>query len=306
VWHFYVIGVIFGVAEAFFWPASSSILPSLVAADQLRRAFALVGASEQFGRLVGPILGGGLIAVAGTTTVILVNAGTFFIAALTLAMVPRSAASEGPIETSRAAVRREIGSGLSYVRSNVEMRVVLMLVSAATLTYGGVFGVGLPTLAKTFEQGSVALGVMLSAWGLGQLAGSVGAAITGLPHRWGLLIIGLALCEGAAFALVGILPNLWLVVALLALLGFGVAYSSDVALPLFVQSRTPTALLGRVNSIIDLPKVALEPISLAIMGVLVAINVRLGFVVASLPMLALGIRLGCSRTARELRTEAPS
>jgi hypothetical protein len=178
---------------------------------------------------------------------------------------------------------------------------VLLLISAATLSYSGLFAVGLPALADTFPQGALALGLLLSAWGLGQLLGTVGAAVTGLPARWGILIIGVTLCEGAAFAGLGFLPNPWAAAALLVVLGIGVAYSTDVALPTFVQTRTPGELLGRVNSILNAPRVVLEPLSLALMGVVVAIDVRWGFAMAAVPMLAVGLTLLASRNARQLR-----
>ena len=297
IWHFFVFGVLSGVAEAFFWPASTSILPSLVSDEQLPKANALLGMSEQFGRLVGPIAGGVLVALGDTTTAMLVNAATFLFAASTLSRAPKGAPAERPVTP----LWREIGVGLRYARDNVEMRIVLLLVTAATLAYAGVFVVGLPVLAKELSGSPVALGVLAASWGLGQLVGAFGASVTGLPERWGLLIIGMALCEGLAFALIGFLPSVWGVAVVLAVLGIGVAYSSDVALPAFIQSTAPRELLGRVNSIVDLPRMTLDSVSIALMGVLVTIDVQWAFVLAALPMLAVGVGLAFSRTARGMR-----
>ena len=229
-----------------------------------------------------------------------VNAVTFAVAATVLARLDRSPriSADAP-----SRVLDDLKGGLAYAFADVDTRIVLLYVSAATLTYSGVFAVGLPTLAKTFPEGAVALGVMISASGAGQLAGTVGAAITGLPSRWGLLIIWLAICEGAAFAMIAAAPSLWLAAGLLAALGVGVAYSTDVALPVFIQTKTPPELLGRVNSIISLPRATLAPVSLALMGLLVAIDVRLGFALAGLPLLVLGVGLACSGRARGLRIE---
>lgn len=112
----------------------------------------------------------------------------------------------------------------------------------------------------------------------------------------------MTICEATAFAVLGFAPTYLLGVALLAVLGVGVAYSTDVALPTFIQSQTPTHLLGRVNSVINLPRVALEPVSIAGMGLLVQIDLRLTFAAAALPMLLVGIRLAISPTARRLQT----
>ncbi len=301
----YGFGVVVGVAEAFFWPASASILPGLVGRRDLPRANALVGAAEQTSRLAGPMLGGVLVAGAGLSAALAFNALTFVVAAGTVLAAPRRRLESGGRLTATA-VLGEIRSGLAYAGRTGEVRIVLLVVAAATLSYSGLFAVGLPALARSFDQGALVLGALLSAWGFGQLAGTLSATITGLPRRWGLLIIGSALAEGASFALLGVLPHYLLAVVLLGVLGFGVAFASDVALPAFVQTRTPPQLLGRVSSVLDLPRVALAPLSIAGMGLLATIDVRWVFAVAALPMTLTGLLLVASPRARQLRIEPPS
>jgi MFS family permease len=304
LWHLYAIAVAFGVAEAFFWPASASIVPTLVTPDRLPRANALVGAAEQAARLGGPLLGGALVALGGSVSAMAFNAATFLVAAGTVLMAPRTAAAP----SGHRSVVGEIRAGLRYAARSYEIRIVLVIVSAATLSYAGLFRVGLPALSKQFSHGTgsgaVGLGVLLAAWGLGQLAGTVAATLTGLPRRWGLLIVAMAVAEGATFAVLGFVPSLAVAAALLALLGVGVAYSSDVALPTFVQTRTPPALLGRVNSLIDLPRVTLEPVSVAVLGLLTAVDLRWAFVAAAVPTLAAGIGLALSPRARRMTAAA--
>ncbi|HEY6309427.1 MAG TPA: MFS transporter [Streptosporangiaceae bacterium] len=297
-WELFGLAAAFGVADAFFWPASDSILPSLLPTALLERGNAAVGFGEQGTRLLGPILGGLLIRYAGMPAAMVFDAATYFIAAFTITAAPRklSPRESKPI----AAIAGEIAEGLRYTRRNSEFRIILMLLAAATLSYSGLFAVGLPALSRTFPDGSVALGLLLSAWGFGQLGGTVSAMVTGLPHRWGILIICMTLCEGTAFAVLGLLPQLWLAVTVLAVLGFGVAYSTDVALPTFIQTRTPPAILGRINSVLNLPRTALTPLSIAFMGLLVSWNLRWCFAAAALPMLAVGIRVAFSADARRL------
>lgn len=294
IWHLFAIGIVVGVTEAFFWPASGSIMPSLVDKTDLPRANAMFGVAEQISRLAGPLLGGALMAWASVPAALGFNALTFFLAAGTVSAAPRiKATPAGPVFS-------EIRAGLSYARRNVEIRIVLLVVAAGALSYSGLFAVGLPALSRNFSNGSLVLGAMFSAWGLGQLVGTVSASLTGLPQRWGLLIIGMAVAEGTSFAVLGVVPRYQLAVVLLALLGAGVAYSSDVALPSFVQTRTPAEMLGRVNSLLDLPRVALAPLSIAGMGLLAAIDVRWAFAVAALPMLLVGLGLATNRQARRL------
>jgi MFS family permease len=303
-WELFTLAAVFGTADAFFWPASDSILPSLLPAGLLERGNAAVGFGEQGTRLLGPVLGGLLVHYAGLPAAIAGNAVTYFAAAGTVTAAPRQqpARERRPLR----AIGAEIAEGLRYARRSSDFRIIFALLAAATLSYSGLFAVGLPALSRAFPDSAVALGLLLSAWGFGQLAGSVSALVTGLPRRWGRLIIGMTLAEGTAFALLGLLPRLWLAVTVLVLLGFGVAYSTDVALPTFIQSRTEPEILGRVNSVLTLPRTALAPLSIALMGLLAAWNLRWCFAAAALPMLAAGIRVACSASARQLESARPA
>lgn len=301
VWHLYLLAVTTGVAAAFFGPASQSILPFLLPAEQLPRGNALHGAAEQGATIAGPMIGGVLTAWLGPAPAIGLNALTFFIAAVTVRAAPRAEATHDSA-MSISAVFKEVGEGLQLARRSHEVRLVLLIVSAATLSYSGVFAVGLPALAKSVSGSAVALGTLVAAWGAGQLLGTISAAITGLPRRWGLLIIGMSVVEATAFALLGVAPNVLTAATILVLVGFGVAYSSDVALPTFIQTRTPRQFLGRVSSLIGLPRVLLEPVSIALLGSILTHSIGWAFAVAAVPMLAAGLRMSLDPQARNLGT----
>lgn len=83
---------------------------------------------------------------------------------------------------------------------------------------------------------------------------------------------------------------------------FGVAYSTDTALPTFIQAATPAAVLGRVNSVLALPRTVLAPVSIVLMGLLASWNLRWCFAAAAIPMLAAGARVAFDDEARQLST----
>jgi hypothetical protein len=118
-----------------------------------------------------------------------------------------------------------------------------------------------------------------------------------------VLIIGIALCEGVAFIVIGATGSVPVACSVLAVLGAGVAYSSDVALPTWIQVSTPAEMLGRVNSLIGLPRAILQPVSLALMGALAAASVRLPFYFAAVLMLLAGGLLTLNPAARRLSAE---
>jgi MFS family permease len=182
------------------------------------------------------------------------------------------------------------------------VRLVLIVITAATLSYSGVFAVGLPALATSLG-GATSLGLMVSGWGAGQLVGALAASVTGLPRRWGLLIIGMTLVEAVMFTTLGLVNNAWSAAVLLFVVGIGVSYSSDVALPTFIQTQTPRHLLGRISAVMGLPRVIFEPVSISVLGIALAHSTRWAFAIAALPVLMAGAFLLLDSDARALTTE---
>jgi MFS family permease len=307
VWSFFVVAAAFGIADAFFWPASGSILPSLVSTEELPRANAIVAAGEQTAVFIGPVLGGLLVSAFSPAAAFALDAVTFFIAAWTVTRAPRtvSRAAE-PGQWSIRALSSSVRGGLSYARGQPQMRVILVVIAASTLAYSGLFAVALPAFAHGAGRGAGALGLLVACWGAGQLAGSVSASVTGLPARWGLLIVGLSACEGLSFLAIGWTSSLVVACALLAVLGFGVAYSSDVAIPTWIQASTTPEMLGRVNSIVNLPRILLQPASVAAMGALAVVSVRLPFFFAAGAMLLAGTALAATGATRQLAMIKPA
>ncbi len=110
----------------------------------------------------------------------------------------------------------------------------------------------------------------------------------------------MALGEGAAFAVIGAAASLPVACSLPAVL---VAYSSDVALPAWIQVSTPPRCSAGSTASSALPRAVLPPVSLAVMGALAAASTRLPFYLASLLMLLAGAILALSPAARKLSTQ---
>jgi Transmembrane secretion effector len=306
MWSFFAIASAFGIADSFFWPASGSILPSLVSTEELPTANAIVAVGEQTAVFIGPVIGGLLVSIFSPAAAFALDALTFFVAAWTVTRAPRTVPhdaeqNEWSIQTLVSSVKE----GLSYARGQPQMGAILVVIAASTLAYSGLFAVALPAFAHGVGHSVEALGIMVACWGAGQLAGSMSASVTGLPARWGMLILGMSVCEGISFLAIGWTSSLAVAYALLVILGFGVAYSSDVAIPTWIQVSTTPEVLGRVNSIINLPRILLQPASIAAMGALAVVSVRLPFFFAAGSMLLAGIALAAAGTLRQLGVTKP-
>lgn len=303
LWHLYVLAAIFGVVDAIFHPALNTIVPMLVSERLLPPANALVQVMAQLSGLIGPAVAGIVVATVRTGPAFAVNAVSFAVATVAVFMVhggrrAPATARDGDAEAeAREGLLATIGSGLAYAWSDPPVRALLLLNLAFNFAFTGPVSVGLPYLADTrFEGGPVALGLMLSSFGAGAVAGALLAGSLRHVPRLGLVVVVVAMILGVGEALVGLAPNVWVALPIGAGIGLGVGFL-NVRVIAWLQARTPQAIRGRVMSLIMLSGVGLAPFSLAIAGAIIDLGaVSLAFAasgaiifVAALVGLASGI-----------------
>lgn len=284
-----VISLLFGVADAAFSPASTAIVPEIVPVDLLVNANALRSTSMTVAQsLLGPALGGVVVAAIGSAWAFGIDALTFLASAGFLAaMRPGAGHSRNP--GSPFAHMRE---GLAYAARNRWFWVTLVAAAFANFAAFSPLGLLVPLLVKvTLHASAAALGLVLAAGGLGGLAASLLLARLGSPRRqvtamftaWGLsglAIAGIALAPGPA--VVGAFEFV-----VLGLLVFG----NTLWYPL-LQRLVPPGLLGQVSAIDSMVSLALSPLGVLAAGVVSgAIGVRetllAGAVVSALTPLSL-------------------
>jgi MFS family permease len=255
----------------------------LVSDRLLPPANALVQVMAQLSGLIGPAIAGLVVAAVQTGPAFAVNAVSFAVAALALALVHggRRSSAGGHAEAPAEGLLATIGSGLSYAWGDPPVRALLLLTAAFNFAFTGPVSVGLPYLANTrFEGGPLALGLMLSAFGAGAVAGALLAGSLRHVPRLGLVILLIAVVMGVAQALVGVAPNVWVAMVIGAGIGLGVGFL-NVRVIAWLQARTPPSMRGRVMSLIMLSGVGMAPFSLAISGAIIDLGaVTLAFAAA--------------------------
>ena len=304
-----------GAGEGLFIPASYAIMPSLLDGERLAAGNAISTAAVQAGSLAGPAVGGILVAVShASTAAFAVDAASFAVSALTLALIPRGPAkgsvaaaaggTEGAADAGREAGTADAGEPgnggqgvLALLRRSRALQVILVVVIAANLAGGGIDGVALPSLAHA-RYGPVGYGALLACLAAGSVLGNLAAARTGGLRRPAIFASLVILADGAALALVPYLGGE--AGAAAALFTMGAANGlGNVTFLTVMQKWAPPALLGRVMSAIFLCALGSYPLSVAVTGVLVRhIGTSLFFPVAG-GLVAVAILGGL--TQREFR-----
>jgi MFS family permease len=280
--HLIVLALCFGVVRAFFFPAYQSIVPEMVHAEELPSANALTGMSQELSLLLGPLLGGAFIALAGPASAFAFDGATFLVSVgcLLAIKLPRftstavdgdRAATEHP-QAKRPSIVSDVREGIGYVMSSPWLWVTILIASLGNVGFSGPQTVALPKLVKvTYGQGPWLLGALAAALALGTIAATL--LIGQMKHlrRRGLVAYLGCILSGFAFIVYGLpLPRTVMPVAAFGasiVFGFGIGIFSIIWVTV-LQELIPTEKLGRVSSIDALGSFGLLPLGYGLAGIL--------------------------------------
>ncbi len=238
----FVMAAAFGATRTFLSPALGAIGPMLVPREELPRAVAWSSLAWQSGSIVGPWIGGALVAIAPSAA--FAGAAVLYAASGACVLSIRTDLRPRAVAGKRAA---QIKEGLAYVWSNkivfgsISLDLFAVLLGGATAL--------LPVFARdVLHVGADGFGVLRSGPAIG--AGMVALALTRWPlhRRAGLWMFAGVAVFGAATIVFGLSRWLPLSVLALAVLGGADAISVYVRNTL-VQIVTPDAMRGRVSAV---------------------------------------------------------
>jgi MFS family permease len=226
IWHVYVIAAGLSALDALYYPASMSIVPTLVDRARLNAANALSQAAEQVSSIFGPALAGTLLALLGLGASFGATAVLFLIATALFGAVARAAKSSGPQacdvpeeDKGQSGARIEFSEGISYVWRDGVIRSLLLILLCTNLAMMGPLYVGGAVLAESRLGGAGAFATLVGAAGAGALIGVVGAGSVSRFSRRGLIELGLTGLLGIIVGAIAFVPNLVAAVALATSIG---------------------------------------------------------------------------------------
>ena len=309
LWMLYAFALVFGVADAFFFPAQTSIVPALVEPDQLQRANGIVQGTAQATVLVGPAFAGIIIAALGSeaadttgiAVALLLDAITFAVSMVTLRMI-RARDQVVPAATS---IFESIREGVRFVWGRASLRAIIVLNLSANLFIVGPFEIGLPYFAYTrLPEGAAAFGVLLAAFGGGSLVGlAVGAMLpTPQPARLGTVVMVTLSLAGLGLAALAPVQSTVLAAVMTAGSGLALGYANLLGLT-WIQTRIPPELMGRVMSLMMVGSMGLVPVSMLVAGAAVQVSLDTTLIVAGIGMALISLGSLLSPAIRNLGLE---
>lgn len=247
LWNIYALTALAATAGAFDLPARQSLVPNLVATEDLPSAFSLTSIAFSVGSILGPALSGIVIGYWGTAWAYLINAVSFL--AVILALVFMGAVPQRPSVAKKGlkAALLDIRDGIHFIRRQP------LILSSMILDFFATFFASANTLLPYFSQ--YVLHVSEFAYGWLAAAESIGSVLVGLivsqfnaVRRQGLLLTGAVVVFGLATILFGLARIYALVFLALALAGAADSVSTIIRNTIR-NLNTPDAMRGRMTGV---------------------------------------------------------
>ncbi len=300
MWEVYGISFVFGVVDAFFLPARSSILPKIVADHELEAGNAVLNVSGQVAVVIGPALAGVVVATAGTGWAFAADAACFAAGALFVLWLPSAKEANNGAPSPEKGLGGQIVAGFRYAWADVGIRSALIIIAAVDFGANGALGVGLPTLAHgRYGAGAAGFGILLGAWGVGATAGALAAGMVRRPERMGWWLVAVCAWLGVTIGAVGLIQTLAPAAVVMAVGGVSSGAINTFGIS-WLQRRTDPAMQGRVMSLVMLASMGLVPVAYALSGAIAQVNPTALFLAAGGLMLATSAAAAASRTVRSI------
>lgn len=273
LWHVYAVAAIYGSLMMVSLAGGPALVPSLVRKEQLATANALEMLTFTLGGVVGPVLAGLLVSSIGAPNVLVLDALSYGVFALALWRI-RFTAGEGEAPAAASAEGDRPNQTLwGVVRFAAGDRVLLsttLMFAAFNLGQGFLF-VWLPVLSGNMSGGGPELyGMLLGAWAVGEVIGSLLVGSVTLKVSLGTLICGSQFLSGLSLGLLVVDQTLWFSVPALAMLGLFSAPLTIWAQTLRMQVIPPD-MRGRTFALLRTMMQSTPPIGGAIAGLLLPV-----------------------------------
>lgn len=282
LWLLATISALIGIAAGLFYPASSAMIPYLVAGDELQAANSFDQLTMQSSNFLGPSIAGVVLSVSRLALGFVVDAATFAVSVLTLFAIrmPARAATATPSNGGAILENTKPQGGLAamfealgFMRKTQFLPTLVGISLTLNFAVNGLFDVALPLLLKHWvglDSGPRAMGFVIGGFGLGSILGAIAAGVASKLRQKSLVSILCLLPVAGLVAWMPFVGSTYLLAALFAVVGVFIGVS-NVLIITVVQKLIPLEMMGRMMSILMLGSFVATPLSTLAYGIAASI-----------------------------------
>jgi MFS family permease len=265
VWHILALALVQGAASAFDIPGRQSLFVYLVGKQDLLNAISLNSAMFNTARVLGPSLGGFVVARLGEGVCFSLNAASYLAVIGTLLAMR---VQEGVKPSLESALAR-LMAGVRYATGTAPLRNLLAICGLTTIASAPSMALAPMFADGIFHRGSTGLGLLTSAFGLGAIFGTLGLARRRSTQGLTTVILVSSATTGLGLLVFGISPSFWLSVALMAVTGMSI-FRLNAATNTSIQTRIDDDYRGRVMGLYSMMVIGMIPVGSLLAGALAA------------------------------------
>lgn len=290
-----ILSALFGTLDAFFGPASSSMIPKIVERHQLQKANAYFQGVDQLAFIGGPIIAGivmqaGSVEMSYLTATILVFLSAVFV-------FPPLIKEDAVEDIGKASPIQNFKEGFSYLRQNRFLMVGILVLITMNFFVFGALHIAIPIIVELYGGTPINLSILESAQMIGMLISTMILSFVNITRKGLVSVLGLfgSLVAALLFSQIADLTILTVVVFFI---GFAMSF---VYIPFFTaaQEQTDNRLMGRVMSIIFLAMNGFDPLAYGMVSMLNTVGISIQMVMFVFAVIGLIITLFITFKARD-------
>jgi hypothetical protein len=284
LWMLYVLAIIFGVADAFAIPAIKVLVPAIVSKDQLTAANSLLQSTTQVCLLAGGAVAGILIQRFGVVPALAIDAGSF------LFLIAAIAAIRTPLDDRlhTSSLLASVRDGIAYAVGEPLTRTLVVVIATVNFCLTGATQIGLVALIHARFGSAAYYGSLVTTIAIGSLVGIVLAGAIRPPANIPAAVLRAGAILGVCIGALAFPLPIAAIFGLLLFCGV-VAGFVNVHIVSALQKNVPSAMLGRVMSLVSLGAVGVTPVSMAISGLIAQVSLPLLFAIAGGLLVVVGV-----------------
>lgn len=275
IWLLGVFALLYGILDAFFWPAASSMLPQIVGKEQLVKGNSVLQTTNQLTLLLGPIIAGFIIELGSFPGVFAFTAIMLLISTILIRLINEKIHVKPSTKENTTTFFDEFKEGIQYVKA-IPFLVLLMGTSLCVNFFlVGPLNIGLPLIVDQKLNGNVLnLSYLESSLALGMIAGAILIGVLNIKKKRAFICISTIGLLGICSVLFSRIEDLWQGIAVLLLSGICLALTNILSTSL-VQEVTDPAMIGRIQSLLSTAAMGFIPVSLGIVSLFVSMGLSI-------------------------------
>ena len=254
------------VLRSLFLAGYTASVPALVGRSQVGRANSYFEAIYSMGYIVGPAIAGVLASAIGPGPTLAIDAVSFALSALGLAFVRRDL--RAPIDRPRQRLVTDIREGIDFIAGSPTLRSAILFWGATSILTAPLVTALAVHITRDLGYPPTILGLILAAYGVGTVIGSLVSARRIGRGRVAEVLIGGNLVMGLSLVILSVSVQIPVLLAIALVAGI----AQSMVLVTYITLRTaysPDELLGRIGSTARTISLGLQPIGLLIGGALI-------------------------------------